>query len=83
VRSSKLIPNSTNPSSKSPDDGKTKIFVPRFDRISKQNRLLIGNFVEFDLDENVTIDVVTIVESIQKLSDLLLLWLQRYSLINF
>jgi hypothetical protein len=36
VRNSKLIPNSTNPSSKSPDDGKTKIFVPRLDRISKK-----------------------------------------------
>jgi hypothetical protein len=83
VRSSKLIPNRTNPSSKSPDDGKTKIFVPRLDRISKKNRLLIGNFVEFDLTENVTIDVVSIVKSIQKLSDFLFVWLERYSLINF
>jgi hypothetical protein len=72
VRSSKLIPNSRNPSSKSPDDGKSKIFVPRLDRISKNNWLLIGNFVELDLAENVIINVVRIIESILKLSDFLL-----------
>lgn len=44
--------------------------------------VLIGNFVEFDLAENITIDVVRIVESIQKLSDFLLVWLERHLLIT-
>ncbi len=34
MRSSKLIPYSTNPSSEASDDDKTKVFVSRLDAIS-------------------------------------------------
>ena len=44
--------------------------------------VLIGNFVEFEFAENITIDLVCIVESIQKLSDFLLVWLERHLLIT-
>jgi hypothetical protein len=64
MKDSKAIPNGKNPFSASSDYHKTKIFVSGLDRTYRKSVFYKENFLEFDLAENFTIDVVRAVQSI-------------------
>ena len=60
-----------------------QFFLFRWSRGSLENRFLRKQFLESDLAENFTTNVVRAVDSILKFLDFFLLWLKRYSLISF
>lgn len=82
MRSSKPIPNNTNPSWEFPDDDKTKIFFLRHDKISGK-QVFKSTFSGVRSLENFTIDAARVVESILESFDFSLIRLENYSLITF
>jgi len=68
VRSSESIPNYTSIPSRPSDYHKTKILFSELDGTPKEP-VFSGKFLESHLDENFTINVVSVIESIVKFFD--------------